>query len=76
MSKKRNNPQKTESQRPPLAAMACDAKRFLGLRADIRELINVSNPPSRNKFIAKNLHHPVLGVLHKLLLSDLGRNKQ
>ncbi|WP_028388770.1 hypothetical protein [Legionella fairfieldensis] len=77
MRKNKNDLKKdseNESQRPPLAAMACDAKRFLGLRTDIRQLINVNNPPSRDKSISKTLHHPVLDELHKKLLRNLRRN--
>lgn len=61
------------NERPSPRTMANDAKRFLGLRTDIRELINVCNKPSNRKFISKTLHHPVLDRLHKhLLLKSTG----
>jgi hypothetical protein len=62
------------NERPSLRTMASDAKRFLGLRTDIRELINVCNPPS-GKCISKTLQHPVLDQLHKILSSDLRGDK-
>lgn len=58
------------NKRPPFAAMASDAKRFLGLRLDIRELINQSRPPSDGKFTSKSLRHPVLAQLYQELLSN------
>ncbi len=62
------------NERPPFVAMASDAKRFLGLRTDIRELINVCSLPSGN-CISKTLQHPVLDQMHKILSSNLRGDK-
>lgn len=55
------------NKRPLLATVASDAKWLLGLRSDIRELINKSNPPSAVQCISKTLHNPILDQLHAFL---------
>lgn len=67
---------KRSNERPPFAAVASDAKRFLGLRTDIRELINVSRQPSESKCISKTLHHPLLNQLRNALISKLNGGSQ
>lgn len=64
------------NKRPLLRAAASDARWLLGLRNDIRELINRNSPPSSGQcIISKTLHHPVLDQLHRFLLSELRGGK-
>lgn len=66
-----------KNKRPLLRAVACNTRWLLGLRSDIRELINQNSPPSSEQsIISKTLHHPVLDQLHRFLLSDLRGGKR
>ncbi|HCJ1111157.1 TPA: hypothetical protein NQN63_001812 [Legionella pneumophila] len=55
------------NKRPLLATVASDARWLLGLRCDIRELINQISQPSTTQCISKTLHNPILDQLHTFL---------